>query len=156
MKKVEAFITWIACFPQKTSSSQNNQSMPFLYKSFLFSILSCLLLLNASAQQLSSELKTALKEDNVQLLKTALSEQHLNECYETGSKSYNLLALSIKIGANNVLEHLLKAGANIEDFCADKSPLMYAAKYGKLRMTKLLIKHGADPTLVLSDKAPID
>ena len=45
----------------------------------------------------------------------------------------------------NVELDFVEKGANIEGVCADKTPLMYAAKSGQLEMVKYLIEKGADP-----------
>ncbi|MEM9885967.1 MAG: metallophosphoesterase [Bacteroidota bacterium] len=126
---------------------------------FRFSFIALLLfamIQQVTGQQLSAEIKNALKEDNSQAAAVALEGQHLDLCYEVGNKTYNLLALSIKINAKDVLAYLLDAGANIEAYCEDKTPLMYAVKYGKLDMVKMLVEKGADPSFVLEDQAAID
>jgi ankyrin repeat protein len=42
------------------------------------------------------------------------------------------------------LRFFVENGANIEGVCADKTPLMYAAKYEQLEMARYLVQKGAD------------
>ena len=54
---------------------------------------------------------------------------------------------SAKEKSENSLKSLIyfvKSGADIEHICANKTPLMYAAKLGKLEMLKYLIEQGAN------------
>ena len=42
------------------------------------------------------------------------------------------------------LRYFVENGADIEGVCVDKTPLMYAAKYGQIEMVKYLVQKGAD------------
>ena len=42
------------------------------------------------------------------------------------------------------LRYFVENGADIEGVCADKTPLMYAAKYGQIEMVQYLVQIGAD------------
>ncbi len=80
----------------------------------------------------------------------ALNDNGLASCYSYKKSSYTPLTMAIKAGASNSFKALLDKGVNVERTCSNKSPLMYAAKYGQLEMAQLLIKAGADYSYVNS------
>ena len=78
-------------------------------------------------------------------MKDLIAADRINECVGVGdSKKYNYLAISIKLKSMKSLRYFIENGANIEGVCADKTPLMYAAKYGRLEMARYLVQKGAD------------
>ena len=95
--------------------------------------------------ELSKEIKTAITIGNIKTLKTLVSKSSLNTCYKV-SNSYpiNLLAFSIEKNSFESLKFFVEKGANLELACYDKTPLMYAVKYGHITMVKYLLKKGAD------------
>ncbi len=98
----------------------------------------------SSAQTvLSDNFKTVLKYDSTERLQILLEKADKNACYETGNSTYTLLALAIKAEAKKSVDHLIAENVDLEKACADKTPLMYAAKYGNLAVAKALIKAGA-------------
>lgn len=97
-----------------------------------------------SAQELPSNLKTALKNDDVSALKKELTAENMDKCYNVSNSHYTLLALAIKTKAKSCLDALIAEKANLEKSCAGKTPLMYTAKYGNLSAAKALIKAGAN------------
>lgn len=97
-----------------------------------------------NAQELSSDIKYALKNDDVTALKKLLTSNNLNTCFNVGNSKYTLLNLTIKLNSEACFELLLKEKVDVNKECTGKTPLMYAAKYGHLKIAKLLIKEGAD------------
>lgn len=96
----------------------------------------------ATAQNLNDDLKNMLKTDNATALKKYINSKNINNCYKIEDAEYTILALAIKTNAKSCLTTLLAEKANVEKACADKTPLMYTAKYGRLDMAKSLVKAG--------------
>lgn len=111
-----------------------------------------------SAQTLKQDdLKNALASDDTVAFKKLITKDTKNACLSLGNSSYNLLALTIKTGATNCFNSLLEQKPNLEKACANKTPLMYAVKYGELNMVKALIKAGANPkTTTSSGRTALD
>ena len=97
-----------------------------------------------SSQEISSDIKYALKNDDAKTLKTLITSTNKNNCFEAGNSTYTLLNLTIKVNAIACFNLLLSEKVDINKACTGKSPLHYAAKYGRLEMAKLLIKNKAD------------
>ena len=96
-------------------------------------------------QELTNEIAWSIKYDRIENLKDLITADRINECVGVGdSKRYNYLAISIKLKSMKSLRYFVKNGADIEGVCADKTPLMYAAKYGRLEMARYLLQKGAD------------
>jgi ankyrin repeat protein len=96
-------------------------------------------------QELTNEIAWIIKYGQKEQLEKLTASGSINECIGVeGGKKYNYLAISIKLKSMESLRYFIEKGANIEGVCADKTPLMYAAKYGQLEMAKYLIKKGAD------------
>jgi ankyrin repeat protein len=104
----------------------------------------------ALSQKPSKELIMSFKYDDPAKLIIAGGEANLNNCYMINETSYSLLAMAIKSNAKNCLKRLLKENVNIEKVCETKTPLLYAVKYGKLEMLKLLVESGANYNIVTS------
>jgi ankyrin repeat protein len=104
----------------------------------------------ALSQKPTKELIMSLKYDDPAKLIIAAGEANLNNCYMINETSYSLLAMAIKSNAKNCLKRLLKENVNIEKVCETKTPLLYAVKYGKLEMLKLLVESGANYNIVTS------
>jgi len=101
--------------------------------------------LHASAEvPIPKNAMSALKTDNASLLIDSLDNGGLANCYSYKNSNYTLLIMTIKAGAIDSFKALLDKDADVDKTCSNKSPLMYAAKYGQLEMAKLLIKSGAD------------
>jgi len=110
-----------------------------------------------SGQSLSKDFKAPLETDNAQTFKVLVNEDNLNACFDIGDSSYSLLILSIKGNAINCLKVLLDQKVDLEKVCTSKTPLMYAVKYGKLEMVKVLIRAGASvKTKTESGKTALD
>jgi ankyrin repeat protein len=97
-----------------------------------------------NTQELSSDIKYALKKDDSTALKKLLTSNNLNTCFNAGNSKYTFLNLTIKLNSEACFELLLKEKVDVNKECNGKTPLMYAAKYGHLKIAKLLIKEGAD------------
>jgi len=106
-----------------------------------------LMSLHFSAQEVSNEIKNALKNDNATLLKKVINNENLNTCFNAGNSKYTLLILTLKYNTKACFELLINEKVDVNKECSGKTPLIYAAKYGRLKMAKRLIRKGADSTL---------
>ncbi|MDY8135074.1 ankyrin repeat domain-containing protein [Aquimarina sp. 2201CG5-10] len=95
------------------------------------------------SQELTKELYTTIKNDNVTKLEKIITVDNIDVCFERSEASYCLLSLAIKTKSSSCFDLLLNKGANTETNCTGKSPLMYASKYGMLDFAKKLIEKGA-------------
>jgi len=114
-------------------------------KNLILILLISLIAIASFGQELTIEIAHNIKYGNTEKLEKITSAELINECVGVAnSKKYNYLAISIKLKSMKSLKYFIEKGANIECVCADKTPLMYAAKYGQLEMVKYLIEKGAD------------
>jgi len=128
-----------------------------MIKVILTLIITIVLALQSQAQELSKDAYLAFKNDNPSALKSQLEYKNLNQCYEAGTSSYTLLALSIKTGATQCFNLLVsEENSNLDKNCSGKTPLLYAAKYGRLNMLKKLLAAGADPTITHKNRSVLD
>jgi ankyrin repeat protein len=98
--------------------------------------------LSASAQ---SNLKEIFESDDSIKLTEYLKSVEVDDCISLKKSDYNLLALSIKFDAKSIFRDLVfKHHADLDKACEDKSPLMYAAKYGRMDMVQTMLDKGAD------------
>jgi len=128
-------------------------------KTILISAFTLLTFLSSNAQNLSNDLKKAFKSDDVLLFRDALKQGKIDRdsCLLLEEKQYSLFALSIKTAAVKILQELIFTRADVDKICDDKSPLMYAAKYGELEAAKALTKAGAKVDLKNNeDRTAID
>lgn len=111
----------------------------FLITSFLVSSL-------AFSQKITDKMKSAFETDSPVALVEELKSQKLNinDCFELKEKPYSLFAIAIKMDKQKVFSELINQKADLNKICEDKSPLMYAVKYGKISMVKQLVEAGAD------------
>ncbi len=117
---------------------------PYVINRFLI-LLTALSALATFGQELTNEMATAIKFGKTEKLEQFAVAELINECYGVAdSKKYNYLAISIKLKSMESLRFFVEKGADIEGVCADKTPLMYAAKYGPLEMVEYLVENGAD------------
>ena len=100
----------------------------------------------ANAQEINDPIKRAIEADDSTALVTAVTAANykLDDCFAVEGTSYSLLAISIKMDKTSIFNYLVANKAAINKICKDKSPLMFATKYGKIAMAKALIKAGAD------------
>ena len=111
----------------------------FLITSFVVSSL-------ALSQSVTDKMKNAFETDNPVSLIEEIKVQKLNinDCFELKEKTYSLFAIVIKMDRQKVFSELINQKADLNQICEDKSPLMYAVKYGKINMVKQLVEAGAD------------
>ena len=89
-------------------------------------------------QELTNEIAWNIKYGNTEQLEKLIAPEAINGCFGVAdSKKYNYLAMSIKLKSMKSLQYFIAKGADIEGVCADKTPLMYAAKYGPLEMVRI-------------------
>ena len=107
----------------------------------LFSLVYCW----TYGQELTAGLANDIKYSRFDKLEEFATGQAINSCLGVGnSKKYNFLAMSIKLKSLESLKYFVENGANVDGVCADKTPLMYAAKYGQLKHFEYLVEQGAD------------
>ncbi len=107
-------------------------------------------------QELTNEIAWSIKYGRTENLKHLITVDHINECVGVAdSKKYNYLAISIKLKSMKSLCYFVENGADIEGVCADKTPLMYAAKYGQLEMVRYLVQKGADLSATYKGKTTL-
>ena len=111
-----------------------------------------------ATQQLSQENFDAILNGDETDLDLLITSENINICIEIeNSRPISYLSLSIENNSMPSVRYLVEKGANLELACFDKTPLMYAAKYGRLDMVKYLLKAGADITTVsVEDKTALD
>ena len=112
-------------------------------KKIIITTIALFITIIVSGQISKSELRPIFKNDNLDALKKTLTSKNKDTCIDFKDTSYTLLVLSIRMNALKCFDYLLKNKASLEKICSTKTPLMYAAKYGKLNMAKKLIKAGA-------------
>ena len=102
----------------------------------------------AMAQELPAEITTALKGDDVAKVTAYLTADNLNACYG----NYSLLAQTIRYNAPKCFAAVMAKGANVNQVCNNyKSPLFFAAEYGRVDMAKSLVSKGADTQFKYKD-----
>ncbi len=95
------------------------------------------------AQDISSTAISALQKGNASELEEVFGGQDFNKCFELKGNVYNYLALSVRLESLASLKFFVEKGADLEQACTSKTPLMYAVKYGQLDMVKYLVDNGA-------------
>jgi ankyrin repeat protein len=88
-----------------------------------------------------------LKFDNIGNFSQIVNKDNINKCYYIKDSSYSLLSLAIKTQSKELFNKLIEENANLNLVCDDKSPLMFAAKYGAINFAKKLLEKGADKNL---------
>ena len=95
--------------------------------------------------KLPKEALTAITKEDISALDNIVTEDSVNTCFKIqGNYAISYLAISIENNAFASLQYLVEKGADLELACFDKTPLMYAVKYGHLEMAKYLLEKGAD------------
>ncbi|NND16149.1 MAG: ankyrin repeat domain-containing protein [Eudoraea sp.] len=109
-------------------------------------LLVCFIGLNTYGQKLTKDVAWAIKYGHTEYLDEWIPDEEINACLDVGSrKTYNYLAISIKLKSLKSLSYFVRRGADIEKVCEVKTPLMFAAKYGQLDMIQYLLEKGGDP-----------
>lgn len=121
-------------------------------------LLGFLLFISSYAQGDIDQLKSIIKGDDVEALETFLSNGHeLNACYGEAGTTYSILVLSIKYDREKIFAKCLEEKADLDKICIDKTPLMYAVKYGRKDFFHALLKAGANKSaLSLQGKTAYD
>jgi len=115
------------------------------YKKLILILLLALTGVYSYGQELTAVIANNIKYGRTEYLEQYSTASAINDCMGVGnSKKYNLLAISIKLKSIKSLKFFVEKGADLENVCDDKTPLMYAAKYGQLEMFKYLVEQGAD------------
>ncbi|MEM6804167.1 MAG: ankyrin repeat domain-containing protein [Bacteroidota bacterium] len=113
-------------------------------KKFLLCLI-CFLPLSPFTQASFDELKSIIKSDDVKALQAFLDDKHsIDDCYEIGESSYSILVLSIKYKKEGIFKKCLELKADLDKICEDKTPLMYAIKYGRMEFFHALLEAGAN------------
>ena len=108
-------------------------------------------------QELTNEIAWNIKDGRTEQLVPLIATDRINECVGVGdSKKYGYLAVCIKLNSMKSLRFFVENGADIELACADKTPLMYAAKYGQLEMARYLLRNGANPGATYRGKTALN
>lgn len=96
---------------------------------------------------ISKEIIAAIEEGNLETLDKIITNLNINNCYDLDFEGegdpLNYLAISIYYNSMPSLQFFVEKGADIENICENKTPLMFAAKYGQLEMVKYLLDQGA-------------
>lgn len=118
--------------------------MKTFFLTFLFLISSF-----CHSQNISESVKLNIETENIEELIKELQLQNysLNECFKLKEKPYSLLAIAIKLEKHKLFDFLVEQKVDINKICEDKSPLMYAVKYGNITFVKKLVIAGADVKL---------
>lgn len=115
-----------------------------ILKIFTLLILSSIVHL-ASAQEIPTEVASALQNDDATKLATYVTKDNINNCYS----NYSLLSEAIRNDAKQCFELLITKSADVNKSCKGYvPPLMHAAKYGHLDMVKILVAKGANTKYV--------
>lgn len=89
----------------------------------------------------------AIKYGHTEYLDEWIPSSEINACLDVGSKkTYNYLAISIKLKSLKSVKYFVARGARIEAICEWKTPLMFAAKYGQADIANYLMGQGANPS----------
>lgn len=98
---------------------------------------------NASVPDNDSIILAAVRYGNTEMLAELLrNEKELDRRY--GKEERTLLPYSIENNQTSVAEYLLDVGFDVEKKDENKTPLMFAAKYGRDSIARALINHGAE------------
>lgn len=122
----------------------------------ILSILLFCFTLSIFSQEISSDMKYALKNDNANNLEKIINPKNKNTCFQVGNSEYTLLNLTIKLNSLASFKMLLNKNVDVDKTCSGKTPLMYAAKYGRLEMAKLLIQNKADINKTYKERSALD
>ncbi|NNF34235.1 MAG: ankyrin repeat domain-containing protein [Saprospiraceae bacterium] len=98
-----------------------------------------------NTQLLTEEGFSAIINGNENDLDLLINTENIDICIEIeNARPISYLSLSIENNSMSTVKYLVEAGADLELACFDKTPLMYAVKYGHLDMVEYLLNAGAD------------
>ena len=113
----------------------------FLLLFFFFLILSVPNAYSGRPVPDSLVLEAALSGDKLAINDYLKKGIDINAYY--GDKKFTLLAFSIVTGQAAITELLIQKGADVEQICDRKKPLMFAAKHNRTAVVPMLILGGA-------------
>lgn len=101
------------------------------------------------SQNINESIKMNIETENIEELIKELKKQNysLDECFKLKEKPYSLFAIAIKLEKYKLFDFLVEQNADVNKICEDKSPLMYAVKYGNITFVKKLVMAGANVKL---------
>ena len=86
---------------------------------------------------------TGIRENDIEAVSTFLQNgNNINKFYS--SKQYTLLHYAIKNNKPDIVEYLIKKGADLEQTFEEQTPLMYAVKMQHKEIADMLVHYGAD------------
>jgi len=91
----------------------------------------------------SQDLKDAMINGNLESIKVFIEKGNGLDDLHIGGR-YTLLCAGVKVGNVKIVSYLLEQGASTKALSNGKTPLMYAAKYGRLEIAKILLKNGTN------------
>jgi len=95
--------------------------------------------------KLPKEALPAIIKGDISALDTVTTANTINTCFNVeNSYAISYIALSIENNSFTSLRYFVEKGADLELACFDKTPLMYAVKYGHMKMVQYLLEVGAD------------
>lgn len=87
----------------------------------------------------------AILKDDSSALKKLINHKNVKMCFEyQDNYPISLLSFSLEARSLDCAKLLIDEGSDLELACYDKTPLMYAVKYGHMVMVKYLIEKGVD------------
>lgn len=126
-------------------------------KHYLHSLLFVFMATVSLAQDRAERIYRAVANEHISALDKLVDSTNVNECLDFKGGSYVPLVFAFKKDAMESLDHLLKIPSiDINKSCTGKTPVLYAAKYGKLDILKKLIAHGADIRITNKGRSAID
>jgi len=99
-------------------------------------------------QELDETKLNAFKADDTTIFRKEFRAEDYDKCFTIKESAYSPLLIAIKMDKPNIFSFLLESNIDLNRICDDKTPLMYAAKYGKTAFAKQLLKKGADKNII--------
>ena len=97
----------------------------------------------------------AIQEQHLKVVKALVRAGASLEARD--SLGFTAIDQAVGAGSFEIVEFLLKAGANVNGRTANGTPLHTACAWRRPRIARLLLRHGADPSLLDEDgRRPID
>ena len=157
--KVKKFVNRISVM-KVLMQSNNNNNYDLVFKAERLRDKISEYLSNESLNEndyVSKETLTAIKNGDINKLGQFISPMSINNCYDTEYEKRSYLAISIFEESLESLKYFIDQGADIEQVCENKTPLMYVSKMGYLDMVKYLVNKGADINFVsIKGKTALD
>lgn len=114
---------------------------------FLFITFSCQVPTQSSTSP--NSIIKSVKSGDLETIKRFLAKnEDINAYYNFKASDYTLLCAAVKAGQKEIVGYLVEKKADLNKMSNQKTPLMYAAKYGRLDIAKSLIQKGANKGLI--------